>query len=220
MLVLVHLGCSYFLFELFICRQEVITDFPCSCPCTDALLLAGGGDTGEELDISLLRITLFHEYWQGLLHQLDLATLRANSAVSLMPFGSKPTSAGSASTPTDQPTSLQPSSPAASITPSDAVSPAQNLNQAAASSTSLAEQGGITSSSSQAAAGAQVVDRLQEPEKQASTRRQLTSIAMIACIFAQQVTCNCVAAYSMFLQLHHCCVTPQAGAQVAEDPAQ
>ncbi|KAL3157301.1 hypothetical protein ABBQ38_001531 [Trebouxia sp. C0009 RCD-2024] len=188
--------------------------------CRVVIAVSGGGDTGEELDISLLRITLFHEYWQGLLHQLDLATLRANSAVSLMPFGSKPTSAGSASTPTDQPTSLQPSSPAASITPSDAVSPAQNLNQAAASSTSLAEQGGITSSSSQAAAGAQVVDRLQEPEKQASTRRQLTSIAMIACIFAQQVTCNCVAAYSMFLQLHHCCVTPQAGAQVAEDPAQ
>ena len=136
-------------------------------------MLAGGGDTGEELDISLLRITLFHEHWQGLLHQLDLAALRANSAVPLMPFGSKPNSAASAATPTEQPASAQPSSSAVSLASSDSVPPAQNLKQSAASCSSLAEQGGVTSSSSQAAAGAQVVDRLQEPEKQASGSRQV-----------------------------------------------
>lgn len=145
--------------------------------CRVVIAVSGGGDTGEELDISLLRITLFHEYWQGLLHQLDLATLQANSAVSLTPFGSKPNHTGSAAKPTDQPTSLQPSSPAASVAPSDAVSSAQNLNQPAASSSSLAEQGGATSSSSQAAAGAQLVDRLQEPEKQTSTSRSNASPA-------------------------------------------
>lgn len=48
----------------------------------------GGGDTGEELDVSLLRISLFHEHWQGLLHDLDLATLRANSAVAVVPDAS------------------------------------------------------------------------------------------------------------------------------------
>ena len=42
---------------------------------------AGGGDTGEELDISLLHVRLFHEAWQGMLHNLDDVTLRANSAV-------------------------------------------------------------------------------------------------------------------------------------------
>lgn len=163
-------------------------------------VLAGGGDTGEELDISLLRITLFHEYWQGLLHQLDLATLQANSAVSLTPFGSKPNHTGSAAKPTDQPTSLQPSSPAASVAPSDAVSSAQNLNQPAASSSSLAEQGGATSSSSQAAAGAQLVDRLQEPEKQTSTSRQVSE-----CFH-----CNdCMHLHAAgHLQLYHCFVTP------------
>lgn len=140
-------------------------------------LLAGGGDTGEELDISLLRITLFHEYWQGLLHQLDLATLRANSAVSLTPFNSKTNDASAAATPTEQPASRQLSSAAASVTPSASTSPAQNLAQSAASATSLAEQGeqgrvaSSSSSSNQGAASAQVVDRLQEPETQASNRQ-------------------------------------------------
>ena len=55
----------------------------CSTGCT------GGGETGEELDISLLRITLYHEFWQGLLHELDLETLRANSAVAAVPDASK-----------------------------------------------------------------------------------------------------------------------------------
>ena len=54
-----------------------------------SLAMAGGGETGEELDVSLLRIMLYHEYWQGLLHELDLETLRANSAVSTAPDASK-----------------------------------------------------------------------------------------------------------------------------------
>lgn len=57
--------------------------------CMHCLAMAGGGETGEELDVSLLRIMLYHEYWQGLLHQLDLDNLRANSAVSAAPDASK-----------------------------------------------------------------------------------------------------------------------------------
>ncbi|KAL0043699.1 hypothetical protein WJX82_003553 [Trebouxia sp. C0006] len=45
--------------------------------CRLTMSVSGGGETGEELDISLLRITLYHEYWQGLLHELDLETLPA-----------------------------------------------------------------------------------------------------------------------------------------------
>ena len=42
---------------------------------------AGGGETSEELDISLLHVRLYHETWQGMLQVLDDVTLRANSAV-------------------------------------------------------------------------------------------------------------------------------------------
>lgn len=41
----------------------------------------GGGETSEELDISLLHVRLYHETWQGMLQVLDDVTLRANSAV-------------------------------------------------------------------------------------------------------------------------------------------
>lgn len=44
-------------------------------------LPAGGGETGQELDISLLHVRLYHELWQGMLHNLTDETLRANSAV-------------------------------------------------------------------------------------------------------------------------------------------
>ena len=146
--------------------------------------LAGGGDSEEELDISLLRITLFHEHWQGLLHELDLAKLRSNSAVALKPFATKTksnssVSIASAAAPTDQPASGHPSSSAASHLASSSASPAQNLTQPAASSSSSAEeeeQGSMATSSNRATgvAGVQVAGELQEPAGQASASRQVS----------------------------------------------
>ena len=84
---------------------------------------AGGGETGEELDISLLRITLYHEYWQGLLHELDLENLRANSAVAAAPDASKraltSSKANSSSSPVASSSSsltLDPAAPSATDT--------------------------------------------------------------------------------------------------------
>ncbi len=100
---------------------------------------AGGGETGEELDISLLRITLYHEYWQGLLHELDLETLRTNSAVAAAPDASKralpsskadssssPVASSSSSLALDSaaPSSTDTSVPAASPLSADAAAPA------------------------------------------------------------------------------------------------
>ncbi len=118
----------------------------CSTGCT------GGGETGEELDISLLRITLYHEYWQGLLHELDLETLRANSAVAAAPDASKraltsskanssssPVASSSSSLALDSaaPSASDTSVPAASPLSADAAAPA-----AAPPSSSAASQGG------------------------------------------------------------------------------
>ncbi len=117
----------------------------CSTGCT------GGGETGEELDISLLRITLYHEYWQGLLHELDLETLRANSAVAAVPDASKraltsskasssssPVASSSSSSALDSaaPSASDPSIPAASPLSADDAAPA------AAPPSSAASQGG------------------------------------------------------------------------------
>ena len=144
---------------------------------------AGGGDSEEELDISLLRITLFHEHWQGLLHELDLAMLRSNSAVAPKPPTSNRASNSSDSTASvsgqsDMDAQLS-SSPPASHTPSSSASPeAQNLTQPAASSSSSSlgeeEQRSTASSSSQEAstAGMQAAEELlQEATLQASSKR-------------------------------------------------
>lgn len=139
-------------------------------------MLAGGGDSEEELDISLLRITLFHEHWQGLLHKLDLATLRSNSAVALKPPATNSnTSSGTASVAI--PTELAiPTEPPASVHPSSSVSPAQNLTQPAASSTSFAEeqeQGDMASSSNSAAgmAAVQAAEEMHQPAVKALPSR-------------------------------------------------
>lgn len=136
------------------------------------------------MDISLLRITLFHEHWQGLLHELDLATLRANSAVALKPPASNSNSSAADSSVaphTDQPAAVHPSSSAAPPAPSSSASSAQlHPTTAADSSFSLAdeeERGSIATSSSQesAAAGVQTADRLQEADAlQASASRQVS----------------------------------------------
>ena len=53
----------------------------------------GGGESGEELDISLLHVRLYHETWQGMLQVLDDATLRANSAVPMATVANASTNA-------------------------------------------------------------------------------------------------------------------------------
>ena len=149
----------------------------CADPCA---VFAGGGDSEEELDISLLRITLFHEHWQGLLHELDLATLRSNSAIALKTPTTKSDSSGSIASvavPTEQPASVHPSSSGALHPSSSSASPAQNLTQPAASSSSSTEeeeQGDMATSSKQVAgvAGMHTAEELQEPAMQASASRQ------------------------------------------------
>lgn len=98
--------------------------------CRLTMSVSGGGETGEELDISLLRITLYHEFWQGLLHELDLETLRANSAVAAVPDASKraltSSKASSSSSPGDSSSSslaLDSAAPSASDTSVPAASP-------------------------------------------------------------------------------------------------
>ena len=104
----------------------------CSTGCT------GGGETGEELDISLLRITLYHEYWQGLLHELDLETLRANSAVAAAPDASKraltSSKASSSSSPVASSFSLLALDSAAPSATDTAISAASPLSADAAAS--------------------------------------------------------------------------------------
>ena len=137
-------------------------------------MLAGGGDSEEELDISLLRITLFHEHWQGLLHKLDLATLRSNSAVALKPPATNSNTSSTETASVAIPTELAiPTEPPASVHPSSSVSPAQNLTQPAASSSPSAEEQeqGDMASSSNSAAGMAAVQAADEPAVKAFPSR-------------------------------------------------
>ncbi|DBB06070.1 TPA: hypothetical protein ACH3X3_009636 [Trebouxia sp. C0006] len=120
--------------------------------CRLTMSVSGGGETGEELDISLLRITLYHEYWQGLLHELDLETLRANSAVAAAPDASKRASTSSKASSSSSPvasssslSALDSAAPSASDTSVSAASPLSAdaaVPAAAPPSSSAASQGG------------------------------------------------------------------------------
>ena len=109
--------------------------------------IVGVGDSGEELDVSLLRITLFHEHWQGLLHELDLATLRANSAVSMTPHKDS----SSATTAVSHQSALQASEEAAALPFSSSLATASSSTSSASpTSDHRAEPGAATSSTQNA----------------------------------------------------------------------
>ena len=127
----------------------------------------GGGDSGEELDISLLHVRLYHETWQGMLQVLDDATLRANSAVPMAAVANTSTNTAEV----DQHAALQQD---VSTLPSDQKAPASSTTSFSEAGSNSVEQ---HSESKAEAVGNSMEVQLQQEARLQSGQQASTSAA-------------------------------------------